>query len=592
MASNIVEWGFFLKGDAWAKMNDLNEKTESLMDKARRATKVVANIGTAFFGFQSIINVIGNAAAKFKEFTDANQAQQEAEAKLAQVMRNTMGATANQVDRIKQLAAAQQQLGVIGDEVQLSGAQELATYLEKTESLEKLMPVMNDMLAQQYGLNATQEQATQIASMMGKVMEGQTGALSRYGYKFDEAQEKILKYGTEAEKTATLAEVISQSVGGMNEALAQTPEGQLKQASNNMGDIRERIGAIIVHLEAKLVPAINTTLNIVNSLITGAEQLIGFVEGHLPAVLGISGMLGVTIMAKKIQVELGKTSIASLLTGGAFKTMGAMGKAACRSISTAIVSIPIVGWIAAGIGLVIELVRQLWNRCEGFRAVVMGVWEVLKAVGMKIWEGIKAYYTFIWNLVKTIVNAYISVYKWIWGRIMDLVNNVKAIFSKVGAWFKEVMRPVWDWFSNLWEHVRKIIDNIIDWLAEVFNPIIDLWNKLTGKVVEKFQTGAQKGRDSFAADHADDGKGGVMDGLIGAVNGTNPGNDGLVKPAGQTAQATATGGTRNTEIHINLGSMVENMIFNGGVGENRADIERQIAEVMSRVLGMAEATAG
>lgn len=592
MASNIVEWGFFLKGDAWAKMNDLNEKTESLMDKARRATKVVANIGTAFFGFQSIINVIGNAAAKFKEFTDANQAQQEAEAKLAQVMRNTMGATANQVDRIKQLAAAQQQLGVIGDEVQLSGAQELATYLEKTESLEKLMPVMNDMLAQQYGLNATQEQAAQIASMMGKVMEGQTGALSRYGYKFDEAQEKILKYGTEAEKTATLAEVISQSVGGMNEALAQTPEGQLKQASNNMGDIRERIGAIIVHLEAKLVPAINTTLNIVNSLITGAEQLIGFVEGHLPAVLGISGMLGVTIMAKKIQVELGKTSIASLLTGGAFKTMGAMGKAACRSISTAIVSIPIVGWIAAGIGLVIELVRQLWNRCEGFRAVVMGVWEVLKAVGMKIWEGIKAYYTFIWNLVKTIVNAYISVYKWIWGRVMDLVNNVKAIFSKVGAWFKEVMRPVWDWFSNLWEHVRKIIDNIIDWLAEVFNPIIDLWNKLTGKVVEKFQTGAQKGRDSFAADHADDGKGGVMDGLIGAVNGTSPGDDGLVKPAGQTAQATATGGTRNTEIHINMGSMVENMIFNGGVGENRADIERQIAEVMSRVLGMAEATAG
>ncbi len=592
MANNIVEWGFFLKGDAWEKMDDLNEKTGNLRDKVQRVTKVFTNIGQVFFGVNSVISVIESLTSRVKEFTDANQAQQEAEAKLAQVMRNTMGATGDEIERIKELAAAQQQLGVIGDEVQLSGAQELATYLEKTESLEKLMPVMNDMLAQQYGLNATQEQAAQVAAMMGKVMEGQTGALSRYGYKFDEAQEKILKYGTEAEKTATLAEVISQSVGGMNEALAQTPEGQLKQASNSMGDIRERIGAIIVHLEAKLVPAINTTLNIVNSLITGAEQLIGFVEGHLPIVLGVGGMLGITIMAKKIQLELGKTSIASLLTGGAFKTMGAMGKAACRSISTAIVSIPIVGWIAAGIGLVIELVRQLWNRCEGFRAVVMGVWEVLKAVGMKIWEGIKAYYTFIWNLVKTIVNAYISVYKWIWGRIMDLVNSVKAIFSKVGAWFKEVMRPVWDWFSNLWEHVRKIIDNIIDWLAKVFNPIIDLWNKLTGKVVEKFQTGARKGRDSFAADHADDGKGGVMDGLIGVVNGTSHGDDGLVKPAGQTAQATATGGTRNTEIHITLGSMVENMIFNGGVGENRADIERQIAEVMSRVLGMAEATAG
>ena len=60
---------------------------------------------------------------------------------------------------------------MIGDEVQLSGAQELATYLGKAESLQKLMPVMNDMLAQQYGLNASQEQATQVAAMMGKNLD-------------------------------------------------------------------------------------------------------------------------------------------------------------------------------------------------------------------------------------------------------------------------------------------------------------------------------------------------------------------------------------------------------------------------------------
>ncbi|MDE6769575.1 MAG: hypothetical protein K2J78_07625 [Muribaculaceae bacterium] len=51
------------------------------------------------------------------------------------------------------------------------------------------------------------EAAAQIGSMLGKVIEGQTGALSRYGYKFDEAQEKILKYGTEAEKVAVLVKV-------------------------------------------------------------------------------------------------------------------------------------------------------------------------------------------------------------------------------------------------------------------------------------------------------------------------------------------------------------------------------------------------
>lgn len=106
-----------------------------------------------------------------------------------------MGARSQEVDSIRDLMQAQQNLGVISTSVQSAGSQELATYLSKTESLKKLMPVMNDMLAQQYGMNASQEQAINVASMMGKVMDGQVGALSRYGYRFSEAQEKILKYG-------------------------------------------------------------------------------------------------------------------------------------------------------------------------------------------------------------------------------------------------------------------------------------------------------------------------------------------------------------------------------------------------------------
>ena len=86
-------------------------------------------------------------------------------------MRNTMGAREADIQSIKDLCAAQQELGVIGDEVQLSGVQELATYLGEKQSLEQLIPIMNDMLAQQYGLNATQENAAQIATMLGKVME-------------------------------------------------------------------------------------------------------------------------------------------------------------------------------------------------------------------------------------------------------------------------------------------------------------------------------------------------------------------------------------------------------------------------------------
>ena len=223
-------------------------RTEStkLRDDLLKITQVGASFQNALTGVQQLTGLM-------RTFTAANAMQVEAETKLANNMRNTMGAREEEIQSIKDLCTAQQQLGVIGDEVQLAGAQELATYLEKKTSLETLIPVMNDMLAQQYGLNATSEAAAQIATMLGKVMDGQVGALSRYGYKFDEAQEQILKFGTESERAAVLAEVVSSAVGGMNEELAKTDAGKAKQAANAIGDIKEQVGALFKSIEPTIV---------------------------------------------------------------------------------------------------------------------------------------------------------------------------------------------------------------------------------------------------------------------------------------------------------------------------------------------------
>lgn len=209
-------------------------------------------------------------------------AQAEVETQLAVTMRNTMAAREEDIESIKELCAAQQSLGVIGDEVQLAGAQEMATYLGKKSSLEQLIPVMNDMLAQQYGINATQENAVQIATMLGKVMEGQTGALSRYGYSFDEAQEKILKYGDESERAAVLCDVVTSSVGGMNEALAQTDIGRQKQLENTMGDLQEQIGKFaqkalpFVTMAAQTMTAVGGIVKLTQSMRTAATVVSGW----------------------------------------------------------------------------------------------------------------------------------------------------------------------------------------------------------------------------------------------------------------------------------------------------------------------------
>lgn len=276
----------------------LKQVMTSVISEAEKLNTSAINFAAIATGIDQVQSSVQQLYSAFKGLTDAHAAQIEAETKLATNMRNTMSARDEDIQSIKDLCSAQQELGVIGDEVQLAGAQELATYLTQKSTLETLIPVLNDMVAQQYGLNATQESAAQIATMLGKVMDGQVNALSRYGYKFDEAQEKILKFGDESQRAATLAEVIESSVGGMNEALAQTDDGKLKQLENTLGDVKEQLGGLVQGAMPILTIAANTTIALsgVVKLVMGVKTATAAVSAWatkgklLNIVLRLSGL--------------------------------------------------------------------------------------------------------------------------------------------------------------------------------------------------------------------------------------------------------------------------------------------------------------
>jgi hypothetical protein len=276
----------------------LKQVMTSVISEAEKLNTSAINFAAIATGIDQVQSSVQQLYSAFKGLTDAHAAQIEAETKLATNMRNTMSARDEDIQSIKDLCSAQQELGVIGDEVQLAGAQELATYLTQKSTLETLIPVLNDMVAQQYGLNATQESAAQIATMLGKVMDGQVNALSRYGYKFDEAQEKILKFGDESQRAATLAEVIESSVGGMNEALAQTDDGKLKQLENTLGDVKEQLGGLVQGAMPILTIATNTTIALsgVVKLVMGVKTATAAVSAWatkgklLNIVLRLSGL--------------------------------------------------------------------------------------------------------------------------------------------------------------------------------------------------------------------------------------------------------------------------------------------------------------
>lgn len=242
-----------------ADADSLRKLLGSTVKEAERLKKPLISFAAVGMGLDQINSAFSGLNSACRALTDAYQIQKTAETQLETVMRQRMDASDEMISSIKELASEQQKLGVIGDEVQLSGAQQMATFLTETDSIKTLLPAMNNLLAQQKGLNATNQDAVNIGNLIGKAMQGQTAALRRVGITFDDAQEKVMKYGTEAQRAAMMAEIITANVGDMNAELAKTPTGKLKQTENWLGDIKEQIGSFTVGIQPVLTFAASMT---------------------------------------------------------------------------------------------------------------------------------------------------------------------------------------------------------------------------------------------------------------------------------------------------------------------------------------------
>ena len=196
MPNTTISIGFKMQSGANG-LQSLTLDAKDLKMALNAVTTEVQQMNTGFINFAALCtgidgikNTLNSCMASLNEWTSAYSAQVEVEKKLEVNMQNTMSATDEEIQSIKDLCSVQQQLGVVGDEVQLAGAQNLAAFLQQKDSLEALIPAMNDLIVKQYGLNATQENSAQIAAAMGKALDGNTGTLKRYCVTFSRSSRK------------------------------------------------------------------------------------------------------------------------------------------------------------------------------------------------------------------------------------------------------------------------------------------------------------------------------------------------------------------------------------------------------------------
>lgn len=108
---------------------------------------------------------------------------------------------------------------------------------------------------------------------------------------------------------------------------------------------------------------------------------------------------------------------------GAFKLAATV---ACRAVSVAIMSIPIIGWIAAAIAGLIALGVYFWNTSAKFRATLKGLGASFVAVFKGIWDLAKNVFGSIGDLIK-------AAFSLDGQGIKDAINRLKGGFSEFGT---------------------------------------------------------------------------------------------------------------------------------------------------------------
>lgn len=489
--------------------NKLGASFEKIGKIAKKAAKVAVVSITA----------IGAAAIKMgKDSLEAYNTQAESLAKLEQSAKNQnwyKGAT----DDLMKYNAELQKIGIIGDEVNAAGQAQLGTFGLSAEAVKTLTPAMDDLIAATSGYGATTDNATQMANLMGKVMTGNVGALTRYGVTLSDNQKKLLENGNEMEKAAVLAEVLKQNYGGFNKKLAQTPQGKVKQLANNFGDLKETIGALLTGKGS--VEDFTSTLELV------MKDVIGVVEAFLPNITktlqgvipAIAKALPGLLNALMPVISTLLNSLISLLPPLINSVLPALAKVLVDAAMSLVGYLPEITQALLDMFLTVamSLIDNLPNILDSIVEAILGITEVLtqpanlqkllmanvqlfmaliNAMPLILERLTEALPQIIMNIVEFLVNPSTIAQLLSAGVIlfMALVRSVPMIFGSLigalGGLFAEVWRRVSGMFNQGGEKIgqafsgafKGAINNVLSVVEGTVNHFVNMINGVIGVI--------------------------------------------------------------------------------------------------------------
>lgn len=316
------------------------------------ASKAVSGIGNAAKGMATVVSGAATAAAAYlvnfgRQSVDAALKAGEVTAKFQQVAKNNNWTDEEQKSLLS-LNKTLGQTGVISGGTLKAAQAQLGTFALTADQVKTLTPALADMIANNKGYNATAQDGVQIANLLGKVMTGSATALSKYGVTMTDAQKKVLQEGSASEKAAMAAQVLEANFGGINKALAQTPQGKMTILQHEIAGLKTSIGNDLIAAFGGVGGAVIKMVQAVEPLITASfdkiAQLAQKIGPPLEKVFGaVADKIG------KIDFN-GFAGQLSGLSGPIAAVTGLLGAAGLGGALSGLKGVPIIGGLLSKFG--------------------------------------------------------------------------------------------------------------------------------------------------------------------------------------------------------------------------------------------------
>lgn len=422
-------------------VSNINQQMQNAERSAGGLTNKLLGISSVLQIFSFAKNKVDTLAGSVAGLVGEYQHELEMETRLATVMQARFGASGTAINEMKSVLQQQELATGYSYEMLTNGAQELATYITDAKTLKGLMPVLANM-AKQGGVNSEQGMMS-YATMLGKVMGGDMGGMSKRGYIFTDAEKQAFKLMNEEQKLAFITKTVNESIGQQAGMLNALNTQSVQTLSIQMDNVRKSLGGALKPFQDMFNLV---TMKWKIAFYEDILKALQFIQKHINGVVIALGALGVAILAVGVYFAILKRE--------------AIASAVATAVAWMVAHAPLIGIVSLIILIISALALFLAFSEKTFKAVGM-------VVGIFVAGAINAFVdvrNFIAMLGEFIVNTFWksldSVVTFFLSMAQNIIGIITPLAGAIGKLFGQDWNEKLNEFQNKIEELKNPFENM------------------------------------------------------------------------------------------------------------------------------------